>query len=126
MSLSRRTRLRSRIDQPTAEQRRWREAVRELGSIIDGSKPCEIHHCAGRTAKHQGVAIGHWWILPLTAEQHRGPQGVESWGRDRKGREKDLWVRVLIRMHERSLATQTPVPAWPPEDVRGAIFDFHR
>lgn len=55
---------------PNKEQLAFREDVRGLGSIISGG-PAVIHHVVGRTAKHEKVAIGHWWILPLTDEEHK-------------------------------------------------------
>jgi hypothetical protein len=57
---------------PNAEQKEWRELVRASGSIVrDFTAPkIEIHHPAGRTAKHNKIQIGHWWILPLTPRQH--------------------------------------------------------
>ena len=58
-------------DTPRAEQIEWRERVRKSGSIISGiRRHCEIHHPAGRTARHDGQAIGHWYILPLLPDEH--------------------------------------------------------
>lgn len=59
--------------QPNEQQRIWRERVRSEGSIIDyNTTPVvEIHHPAGRTAKQDGVHIGHWYILPLVPGQHK-------------------------------------------------------
>jgi len=55
---------------PNAEQKRWREAVRELGSIVSGG-PAVIHHCVGRAARHQKVSIGHEFIIGLTDAEHK-------------------------------------------------------
>ena len=63
--------MRSKVSAPTAAQREWREKVRRTQSIISGREICEIHHVAGRTAKFDKQAIGHWWILPLTTDEHR-------------------------------------------------------
>lgn len=72
--------------------------MRGLGCLITGG-PAEIHHCAGRTASHNKVHIGHWWILPLTTEQHRGPHGIHAHP-DRKRREKELFELVLRRLSD--------------------------
>jgi hypothetical protein len=65
--------------QPNAKQKQWREAVRELGSIISGG-PAVIHHPVGRTAKHNKVHIGHWWVLPLTDDEHKAlHNGALDW-----------------------------------------------
>lgn len=77
---------------PSAVQKKWREDVRALGSILSGLHPVEIHHCAGRTAAHDKVHIGHWWILPLTSEEHA--RYVPEWGKRRKFMEKTLFGAV--------------------------------
>lgn len=114
---------RSRVATPDAVQKDWREMVRDLGSIITGAAALvEIHHCAGRTARHNRVAIGHWWILPLTHDEHQGPEGIHAHP-DRKAREKRLFERVLVRVVEANHG----IPAcWPPAEVLCAIRDFHR
>ena len=30
----------------------------------------QIHHAVGRTAKHNKIAIGHWFVLPLPIALH--------------------------------------------------------
>jgi hypothetical protein len=117
-------RLRTRIDQPNARERRWREAVRSLGSIINCSANVEIHHCAGRTARHEGVAIGHYWILPLTHAQHQGPDGIHAHPH-RKEREKELFERLLTlcRAQNRNRGADIELP--PPE-VIDAIRRYRR
>jgi hypothetical protein len=113
-------RLRTRIAQPNTRERAWREAVRSLGSIIDADPRVEIHHCVGRTGRHEGVAIGHWWILPLTREQHQGRNGIHAHP-DRKAREKSLFERVLICIQARD--PETPLP---PPHVIDAIRRYRR
>lgn len=85
---------------PNKVQRDWREDVRALGSAISGMTPCEIHHCAGRTAKHNKIHVGHWWILPLTKSEH---DEVPTWAHGRKEREKYLfdWVCRKYRIRYR-------------------------
>ncbi len=64
--------MQSKGNAPTAAQKKWREEIRELGCIVHGDKgEIEIHHVLGATAKHNKVAIGHWFILPLTGWFHR-------------------------------------------------------
>jgi hypothetical protein len=64
--------MHSKGNAPTAEQKRWREEVRELGCIINGEKGgVEIHHVLGATAKHNKQPIGHEFILPLSTWYHR-------------------------------------------------------
>jgi len=61
------------FEPPNAVQKAWRENVRSYGSILSGPNyyPCQIHHPAGRKAKHQKIAIGHAWILPLAPDEHK-------------------------------------------------------
>ena len=60
----------SKNNAPNKAQKDWMEAVRELGSVISGG-PAVIHHVVGRTGKHNKVHIGHWWLIPLTDDEHK-------------------------------------------------------
>jgi hypothetical protein len=103
---------------PNKVQRDWREDVRALGSAISGQLPCEIHHAAGRTAKHDKVHIGHWWIIPLTQAEH---DAVPTWAHGRKEREKYLFEWVCSkyqRIYRRSLPFG--------DDVLKAIREYRR
>lgn len=80
------------FDKPNEMQKSWREHVRLRGSALSGRMPCEIHHPIGRTAKAKidGVSenIGHWYLLPLTHDEHKlvdmGLMGLEEL--------KDIWL----------------------------------
>ncbi len=64
--------MQSKGNAPTEAQKQWREEIRELGCIICSEKGgVEIHHVLGATAKHNKVAIGHEFILPLSTWYHR-------------------------------------------------------
>lgn len=115
-------RIKPKVSQPNAQQRRWRELVRAMGSIISG-RPAEIHHAEGRNAKHNGVEIGHWWILPLTPDEHRGPDGIHSHPQ-RKAREKQLFARLLYAVLDDH--NGLPPECFPPRDVLDAIAEYHR
>ena len=57
---------------PNAQEIRWREDVRELGSILTGpGGKIEIHHPAGRTARQDRIPIGHRFVIPFTPREHR-------------------------------------------------------
>jgi len=86
--------VRSKGNAPTAAQKRWREAVRGLGSIISG-EPAVIHHAVGATGKHNKVDIGHWWLIPLTDDEHKALHAGETFGYEsRKEFEKSMFVTV--------------------------------
>lgn len=110
-------------DQPTAAQKRWREDVRKLGSVLSGL-PAVIHHPAGRTAKHNKVHIGHWWVIPLTDEEHKAlHRGEKIWkekypeAQTRREFEKAAFADVLENWPDR---------VFPPPDAERAIMDYHR
>ena len=102
---------------PNAAQKRWREKVRGLGSIISGG-PAVIHHCVGRTAKHNKIHIGHWWIVPLTDKEHKDLHAgrLDTPQISRKEAEKYLFDRAVKRLGADDL----------PEGVYDAIMEYHR
>ncbi len=118
--------MQSKGNQPTAAQKRWREEVRALGSVISGG-PAVIHHPVGCTGKHNKVEIGHWWVIPLTDEEHKVLHaGNLDWllcetrweGMTRKEFEKAAFETVLNdpRFDDRAMN---------PE-VYYAIIDYHK
>jgi hypothetical protein len=112
--------MRSKGNAPTAAQIRWREAVRELGSVISG-EPAVIHHCVGASGKHNKIAIGHWWIIPLTDEEHKALHAGETFGYDsRKEFEKHEFYKV-----GRKLVNDGAEPVMPVGVVI-AIMGYHR
>ena len=104
-----------RNSQPNAEEKRWRESVREQGCVLTGS-PAVIHHCVGRTARHNKVDIGHWWVIPLDPREH---SFIHAMGSHRKLYEKALFRLVIAS----AMRLETPLPS---PDVLDAIFDYHR
>ena len=107
-------------DRPTAAQKRWREAVRELGSIISGG-PAVIHHPVGRKGKHNKVDVGHWWVIPLADDEHKGLHKGDDFileGSTRKQFEKFWFSRVLMDLEGN--------PDFPSEEVVDAIMDYRR
>ena len=103
-----------KTDPPNAAEKRWREMVREQGCILGYPGPVEIHHVVGRTAKHQKIEIGHWWILPVSPLAHAMVGG------SRKQEQKDLFMEVCgnhVQMYG-----DLPVPA----AALWAIWDWHR
>jgi len=66
------------MKQANAKQKRFIANVSEWASNggmfllygIEWCKPFHIHHVAGRSAKHNKIAIGHDFILPVPIELH--------------------------------------------------------
>ena len=108
---------------PNAAQKRWREYVRSLGSIISGDDAV-IHHACGRTGKHNKVDIGHWWVIPLTNDEHLALHAGETFGHDsRKEFEKDAFSDVVVKLKFRRDIKLTDFPEW---SVEQAIAGYHR
>ena len=101
----------------TAKQKLWQGIVAGLGSIISGDDAV-IHHAVGVTGKHNKVAIGPWWIIPLTNEEHLALHAGDSFGfHSRKEFEKDAFTQVCQLLHPTDYIT---------EEVEKAIEGYHR
>ena len=114
-------------NQPNAAQIRWRESVRDVGSIVSGLKPCEIHHVVGCSGKHNKQHIGHYWLLPLTKHEHEFlRRNLDEFSREKYGfsfvgskdLEKLLFADLLTHFMEQDLPFS--------EDELDAIFEYHR
>jgi len=119
--------MRSKGNAPTAAQKRWMEAVRELGSVISGC-PAVVHHAIGRSAKIKGVGnLGHWFLIPLTDKEHRDlHNGWNIWEQShpdmfetRKEFEKGAFkYDVLDKLLD--------IPDEFTYDIHYAIMEYHR
>ena len=119
--------MQSKGNAPNAAQKRWRERVRGLGCIVGSPGPVEIHHPIGQSGKHNKVAIGHAWILPLGHEAHEiltksrkefsdRYMKLSTWNDpDPFKAEKLLFIKVLRLLNARI-----------DEDIAKAIMDYHR
>lgn len=63
------------MKQATAEQKRWTERIArfadEHGCFPHNNETeYQLHHVVGRSAKHNKVAIGHWFIIPVETKYH--------------------------------------------------------
>lgn len=104
---------------PTASERAWREWVRLQGCAHCGA-PAAIHHAVGSTGRHQGIEIGHWWVIPLCYEAHQGPHGIHGdraiWGGERR---KEIEQRMFMGLAERYSPGGGAIPAEAIEAIRG-------
>lgn len=63
-----------------AEQRRFMSSISRFihevglgglyGAEYEGRTDFQLHHVLGRSAKHNKVAIGHWFVIPVPVELH--------------------------------------------------------
>jgi len=108
--------------QRTAKQDEWLKRVADIRSLVS-CQPGQIHHCAGTTARHNRIDIGHWWILALTKPEHdrlhRNELNIEHGFRTRKEFEKVFFTRTVHVAQDKGWDV-------PPDDVLAAIEDYHR
>ena len=107
--------MKSKGNAPTAAQKRWREAVREL----EGDSGLEIHHPVGVTGKHNKQKIGHWWVVAVDEQAHKDIH-AGKFGADRKMIEKHLFDACYTALLDQGC------PDMPPPLVYDAIMDYHR
>ena len=102
------------MKQPNAVQKQWMKdvaewAYQELGCLYDGycGDSFELHHVVGRSAKHNKVAIGHEFIIPVPTELHNvmsnHPDNVTHFKKNfvkRFGSQSSLFVAMIISMGE--------------------------
>lgn len=111
----------SRGNAPTADQKRWREIVRDYGSVISRG-PAVIHHCCGVTGSHRKVKLGHSWILPLTDAEHKDLHNGRTFGYEsRKEFEKAKFQKMCVRLVDDYLDEY-----FPSEEVCEVIQGYHR
>lgn len=123
-----------RMKQANAAQKRWMKQIADFieqeslgilyGSEFEGRKDFQLHHVLGRSAKHNKVPIGHWFIIPVPVELHdvhsNHPDNVTHFKKNfakRFGRQSQIFHDMVshITWHE----TEIPVQ----EDVYNAIMD---
>lgn len=66
--------------QPNAAEKRWLKSISEFieneglgilyGTEFEGRSDFQLHHVVGRTAKHNKIEIGHWFVIPVPWELH--------------------------------------------------------
>lgn len=62
--------MRSKGNQPKAEEKKWLEAIGNQACIVTSSSNIQVHHMFGASAKRDKLRVGHWAILPLSVELH--------------------------------------------------------
>ena len=63
-----------------AKQKQWMSDIANFidevgmgglyGEEYEGRTDFQLHHVLGRSAKHNKVAIGHWFVIPVPFELH--------------------------------------------------------
>lgn len=68
------------MKQANAAQKQWMKDIAEFvqqtslgglyGAEFEGRTDFQLHHVLGRSARHNKVDIGHWFIIPVPVELH--------------------------------------------------------
>ena len=112
-----------------AAQRQWRRNITEwaydnihtLYGLKYLNSNFQRHHVLGRSATHNNVAIGHWFIIPVPFELHdvssNHPLNVTHHKRaftEKYGMQRDLFLQMVEAMRDDCYEL-------PPADVCEAI-----
>ncbi|HHZ95115.1 MAG TPA: hypothetical protein EYN67_06045 [Flavobacteriales bacterium] len=98
-----------------AKQKQWMKDIAEWAEnniqILYGNewsnKPIQLHHVLGRSAKHNKVAIGHEFVLPVPFVLHDvssdHPSNVTHYKHkftDKYGKQRDLFLQMIEDMRD--------------------------
>lgn len=111
-----------------AAQRKWMSDVAEwaevnIDLIYDGANSIQLHHVLGRSAKHNKIAIGHWFIIPVPYHLHdvssHHPESVTHCKKEfvkSFGNQRDIFRDMVNDM-------RMEMYALPPIEVLNSIMD---
>jgi hypothetical protein len=103
------------MKQANAAQKQWMNDITEWAEhniqVLYGgewsNKPIQRHHVLGRSAKHNKIEIGHWFILPVPFELHdvssNHPLNVTHNKKafvKRFGNQRDLFLQMVEEMRD--------------------------
>jgi len=102
-----------------ADEKKFMAWCKEQPSIVSGSYGVEVHHCVGSSAKTyvgaERVHIGHYFILPLTPEEHKTYHNRKREFASEYGHQQDLWLLLISSYDE-------PIP----ENIKKGILNYGR
>ena len=117
------------MKQANTVQKQWMSdiadwASRNMDLFYDGdTSQVQLHHVLGRSAKHNKVAIGHWFVIPVPFYLHDvsscHPENVTHCKKSfvrRFGNQRDLFRDMVNDMRMEMYAI-------PPTDVLNSIED---
>lgn len=106
---------------PTADQLRFHNWLAEQGCAVCGDH-AELHHCVGSSGKHNKIAIGQWFLIPVCSYHHRDTRaGIHAAGQWRKVLEK-MFFTMLVGVYREEHENRLPCE---PE-VLEAIANYHQ
>lgn len=93
--------------------------------IVTGRQDIELHHMYGSTAKNNKLLIGHYAVIPLCYDLHRGVNGYHTLGSKAWTSKFDLQCNLfhkLICIYELLGSKYGEFP----EDIFSSIMDMRR
>ena len=104
----------------------WLSTITDYGCVVTGRSDIQRHHVLGRKAKHNKVAIGEWFVLPLWWELHdvssNHPQNVTHYKHrftDGYGLQSELFAEMVERLIDRGFEV-------PDQEILDAIADTRK
>lgn len=82
-----------------ADEKAFMSWCKEQPSIVSGEFGVEVHHCVGSSRKtyvdNERVHIGHWFVVPLTTDEHKLFHHDKYKFIDQYGEQSELWLRLI-------------------------------
>lgn len=118
-----------------ARHKRWLAAIKQHCCIVTGANHynCQAHHVVGRTAKHNKIAIGHVWVLPLVRYLHdvgsNYPLNVTHYPKEFEnvnGTQKELFMRLYHSIVPRAEDFGLMPGDLPTQEEINAIMEYRK
>lgn len=112
--------------QPTDQQKRFFKIVANMGCVVSGMKPIQVHHIWDPSIAFNTIGnIGHWAILPIWIHYHRpGSSSRHNVTHSKTkfeakfGRQGDIFAEMIIKLKSDPNIDQNDLP---PFEVVQAI-----
>jgi len=82
-----------------ADEKAFMAWCKEQPSIVSGTYGVEVHHCVGSSRKtyvnNERVHIGHWFVIPLTPDEHKLFHNDKFEFIRRHGEQSELWLKLV-------------------------------
>lgn len=119
------------MKQANAAQKQWMKDISEWANNnnldllydYDDPKGFQLHHVLGRSAKHNKVAIGHWFIIPVPFELHDVNSNNNYNVTHHKNRFTDKYGKQTFLFNDMVNDMRMDMYQLPPTEVLNAIMD---
>ena len=119
------------MKQANAAQKQWMSDIADWASNnnldllygYDDPKGFQLHHALGRSAKHNKVAIGHWFIIPVPFELHDVNGKHDCNVTHHKHKFTDKYGKQRLLFSDMVDDMRMEMYALPPSDILDSIMD---